>query len=53
MIDVDGYLAVLGVERPAGPSAEALWALHRAQVERVAYETLDNQLVTAVGHRRR
>ncbi|MFI8966799.1 arylamine N-acetyltransferase [Streptomyces sp. NPDC053493] len=44
MIDVDGYLAVLGVERPAEPSAEALWALHRAQVERVAYETLDNQL---------
>ena len=43
MIDVDGYLAVLGVARPAAPTAEALWALHRAQVERVAYETLDNQ----------
>ncbi|MEV3858626.1 arylamine N-acetyltransferase [Streptomyces sp. NPDC050095] len=44
MIDVDRYLAVLGMERPAAPSAEALWALHRAQVERIPYETLDNQL---------
>jgi hypothetical protein len=30
MIDVEGYLAVLGVARPAAPTAEALWALHRA-----------------------
>lgn len=44
MIDVDGYLAVLGVARPAAPTAEALRALHRAQVERVAYENLDIHL---------
>ncbi|MFJ9691259.1 arylamine N-acetyltransferase [Kitasatospora sp. NPDC101183] len=44
MIDVDGYLAVLGVERPGAPSAEALWALHRAAVERVPYENLDIHL---------
>lgn len=49
MIDVHGYLAVLGVARPAAPTAEALWALHRAQVERVAYETLDNQLGRRTG----
>ncbi|MFC7216883.1 arylamine N-acetyltransferase [Streptomyces polyrhachis] len=49
MIDVDGYLAVLGVDRPAAPTAEALWALHRAQVERVAYENLDIQLGRPTG----
>lgn len=49
MIDVDGYLAVLGVPRPTAPTAEALWALHRAQVERVPYETLDNQLGRPTG----
>ncbi|MET9950048.1 arylamine N-acetyltransferase [Streptomyces sp. NPDC006339] len=49
MIDVDGYLAVLGVARPAGPTAEALWALHRAQVERVSYENLDIHLGRPTG----
>ncbi|MFJ3838914.1 arylamine N-acetyltransferase family protein [Streptomyces sp. NPDC054904] len=49
MIDIDGYLAVLGVERPAAPTADTLWELHRAQVERVAYETLDNQLGRLTG----
>jgi N-hydroxyarylamine O-acetyltransferase len=51
MIDVDGYLAVLGMDRPAAPTVEGLHALHRAQVERVAYETLDNQLgrLTGIG----
>ncbi|MFI0235201.1 arylamine N-acetyltransferase [Streptomyces sp. NPDC016845] len=44
MIDVDRYLAVLGVARPGAPTAEALWELHRAHVERIPYETLDNQL---------
>ncbi|GHF47201.1 arylamine N-acetyltransferase [Streptomyces mashuensis] len=44
MIDVDGYLAALGVDRPAAPTAEALRALHRAQVERIAYENLDIHL---------
>ncbi|WP_143587924.1 arylamine N-acetyltransferase family protein, partial [Streptomyces alboverticillatus] len=47
MIDVDGYLTVLGVTRPAAPTAEALRALHRAQVERVAYENLDIHLGSA------
>ncbi|MFI9111532.1 arylamine N-acetyltransferase [Streptomyces venezuelae] len=49
MIDVDGYLAVLGVARPAAPTAEALWELHRAQVERVAYENLDIHLGRPTG----
>ncbi|MFD3546707.1 arylamine N-acetyltransferase [Streptomyces sp. NPDC058655] len=49
MIDVDGYMAVLGVARPAAPTVEALWALHRAQVERVAYENLDIHLGRATG----
>ncbi|MEU9863584.1 arylamine N-acetyltransferase [Streptomyces sp. NPDC047971] len=49
MIDVDGYLAVLGTTRPAAPTAEALRALHRAQVERVAYENLDIHLGRPTG----
>ncbi|MEU9999967.1 arylamine N-acetyltransferase [Streptomyces sp. NPDC050848] len=49
MIDVDGYLTVLGVARPTAPTAEALWALHRAQVERVAYENLDIHLGRPTG----
>ncbi|MEF9884638.1 arylamine N-acetyltransferase family protein [Streptomyces sp. P9-A4] len=49
MIDVDGYLAVLGVARPAAPTGEALWALHRAQVERVAYENIDIHLGRPTG----
>ncbi|MFD9566134.1 arylamine N-acetyltransferase [Streptomyces sp. NPDC059994] len=49
MIGIDRYLAVLGVERPATPTADTLWELHRAQVKRVAYETLDNQLGRPAG----
>lgn len=44
MSDVDGYLARLGVARPAHPDVEALFALHRAHAERVVYEALDIQL---------
>jgi N-hydroxyarylamine O-acetyltransferase len=36
----DAYLARLGFEDVPPPTAEALVALHRAQVERVPYETL-------------
>ena len=35
------YLDRLGVVRPGRPTVEALFALHRAQLERVAYETID------------
>ncbi|MFD9568215.1 arylamine N-acetyltransferase [Streptomyces sp. NPDC059982] len=49
MIDVDGYLAVLGMDRPPAPTAGALRALHRAQVERVAYENLDIHLGRPTG----
>ncbi|WP_316527767.1 arylamine N-acetyltransferase family protein [Kitasatospora brasiliensis] len=49
MIDVDGYLAVLGVERQAAPTAEALWALHRAHAERIPYETIDIHLGRPTG----
>lgn len=43
-IDLEGYLARLGLARPAGPSVEALFAVHRAHAERVAYENLEIQL---------
>ncbi|MDK0522317.1 arylamine N-acetyltransferase [Streptomyces sp. ML-6] len=49
MIDVDGYLAALGATRPTAPTVEALRALHRAQVERVAYENLDIHLGRPTG----
>ncbi len=39
-----GYLKRLGIDDPGEPSAAALFALHRAHVERVPYETLDVQL---------
>ena len=48
MIDVDGYLARLGVEHPGPPTAEALRRLHTAHVERVAYEVLDIHLDRAI-----
>ena len=35
MPDVQGYLRRLGLDDPGPPSAEALAAIHRAQVERV------------------
>lgn len=48
-IDVNAYLARLGLNRPDAPgfqtpSIEALRILHRAHVERVPYENLDIQL---------
>ncbi|MGW1352248.1 arylamine N-acetyltransferase family protein [Streptomyces sp. NPDC002409] len=49
MIDIDGYLAALGATRPTAPTADALRALHRAQVERVAYENLDIHLGRSTG----
>ncbi|MFD3726697.1 arylamine N-acetyltransferase [Streptomyces sp. NPDC058671] len=49
MFDVDGYLTVLGVARPAAPTLRSLRALHRAQVERVAYENLDIHLGRPTG----
>lgn len=38
---IDRYLAQLEVERPRQPDAETLFAIHRAQVERISYENLD------------
>ncbi|MFF8714267.1 arylamine N-acetyltransferase [Streptomyces sp. NPDC015184] len=49
MIDIDGYLVALGVARPTAPTADVLRALHRAQVERVAYENLDIHLGRSTG----
>ncbi|MGE5828832.1 MAG: arylamine N-acetyltransferase family protein [Micromonosporaceae bacterium] len=49
MVDVQGYLARLGLEHPGPPSAAGLAALHRAHVERVAYTTLDIHLGRPVG----
>ncbi|AQT73691.1 arylamine N-acetyltransferase family protein [Streptomyces sp. fd1-xmd] len=42
----DGYLRRLGVAEPAlgAPSAEGLFALQRAHLERIAYENIDIQL---------
>jgi N-hydroxyarylamine O-acetyltransferase len=42
--DVQGYLRRLGLDDPGPPTAHALAAIHRAQVERVAYTTLDIHL---------
>ena len=46
MPDPTPYLARLGLPSAAAapPTAEGLFALHRAQVERIAYEALDIQL---------
>lgn len=41
---VAGYLHRLGMPDPGEPSVEALFALHRAHVERIAYEVIDIQL---------
>ncbi|MET9697160.1 arylamine N-acetyltransferase [Streptomyces sp. NPDC006529] len=41
---VGAYLRRLGTGEPGPPSAAALFALHRAHVERVPYENLDIQL---------
>jgi N-hydroxyarylamine O-acetyltransferase len=43
-VDVAAYLERLRLRYPGGPSAEALSTLHRAHVERVAYEALEIQL---------
>lgn len=40
-MNVDRYLARLGVARPAAPTLAALRELHAAHVERVPYETFD------------
>jgi arylamine N-acetyltransferase len=38
---IDAYLARLGIDRPAAPDLETLFAVHRAQVEIVSYENVD------------
>jgi N-hydroxyarylamine O-acetyltransferase len=43
-LEVGGYLARLGLPDPGRPSVAALFALHRAHVERVPYENLEIQL---------
>ncbi|MEU8134250.1 arylamine N-acetyltransferase family protein [Streptodolium elevatio] len=49
-MDVRGYLTRLGLEDISGPpSTELLFALHRAHVERVAYEGLHAQLGQTTG----
>ena len=44
MVDVDGYLRRLAIESVPGPTVDGLFALHRAHVETVPYETLEIQL---------
>jgi N-hydroxyarylamine O-acetyltransferase len=41
---IEHYLRRLGIADPGEPSAEALFALHRAHVERIPYEVIDIQL---------
>jgi arylamine N-acetyltransferase len=41
VLDLTGYLRRLGLEYPGPPSVSGLFAIHRAQVERVAYSTVD------------
>ncbi|HWG23355.1 arylamine N-acetyltransferase family protein [Actinospica sp.] len=45
--DIDGYLARLGLERPALPDLAWLFAAHRAHMERIPYENLEIQLERA------
>uniref|UniRef100_A0AAU2JUT9 Arylamine N-acetyltransferase n=1 Tax=Streptomyces sp. NBC_00049 TaxID=2903617 RepID=A0AAU2JUT9_9ACTN len=40
----DGYLRRLGVTDPGAPTAEGLFALQRAHLERIAYDNIDIQL---------
>jgi N-hydroxyarylamine O-acetyltransferase len=40
-VDVDGYLARLGLDRPSAPTLDWLSAAQRAHVERVPYSTID------------
>jgi arylamine N-acetyltransferase len=42
--DVAGYLDRLGLERPARPDVEWLFAAHRAHVERIPYEGVEIHL---------
>jgi arylamine N-acetyltransferase len=49
VVDVAGYLGRLGLPDPGPPSVAALAAIHRAQVERVAYNNVDIQLGRPVG----
>lgn len=49
MVDVAGYLRRLRLTDPGPPSVEALAAIHRAHVERLAYTTLDIQLGRRTG----
>jgi N-hydroxyarylamine O-acetyltransferase len=44
MFDTAGYLHRLHLGDPGAPSVSALQTLHKAHVERVAYEALDIQL---------
>lgn len=41
---LDPYLARLGIADPGAPSPDSLATLHRAHVERIAYENIDIQL---------
>jgi len=43
-LEISRYLRRLGLTDPGPPSADALAALHRAQVERIPYTTLDIHL---------
>jgi arylamine N-acetyltransferase len=42
--DIAGYLGRLGIEHPGAPSVEALHAIHRAHIERIAYSSIDIHL---------
>ena len=42
--EIDGYLARLGMERPARPDVAWLFAAHRAHMERIPYENFEIQL---------
>jgi len=44
VLDVIGYLRRLGLDDPGPPASAALTRIHRAHVERIAYNTVDLQL---------
>ncbi len=42
-LDVDAYLARIGLERAPGPTADGLWELHEAHLGRIPFENLSIQ----------
>jgi arylamine N-acetyltransferase len=49
VLEVNKYLRRLGLDHPGPPTADALAVIHRSQVERIAYNTIDIHLGRPAG----